>query len=199
MINSVDGFLVENDIEGGELPVKRRRTDTATSHERGRSEPLLTSLDRSPYVQPISPVVLKQRQLAKRKYVSSPAGGAVQLGRSSATDLFSSNGALAQAFRSITPNTSAARLTESSLPCWPYTEIDVAKHLGFDLSKGGAEAWNKWTESIIVAPRYQALQKVYKQSLPCRADPRQTFDLLTQLAREGGRYVRSCPGVPISN
>lgn len=199
---------METDDECGDLPLKRRRTGAATSQiavdfpsadELARSESRLTSQDRSPYVQSISPVVSKPPQPAKRKFVSSSAGGAVRLDRSSATDLFSSDGALAQAFRSITPNTSAAGLTESSLPCWPYTDVDVAKHLGFDLNKGGVETWKKWTESIIVAPHYQALQKRYQKHLPYGTDPRQTFDLLTQLSRKKGRCVQSCSGVPMLN
>jgi hypothetical protein len=138
-----------------------------------------TRRSRHPPTQPDLNARSEIRQIGKRKLSSTPAE-AVNL----AAGLTAPNRAQAMTSFSNTvlkllPNTSAAHLTESSLPDWPYGKAEVATHLGFTLDEEGFRAWSIWTESYIVAPHYQQLRDLINRGLLNGVNPRPLFHTIT--------------------
>jgi hypothetical protein len=140
--------------------------------------------------QPSSNPHSQTRQAGKRKLTHTPAEVGSLATESTVTQSDSINNPSSGNFGKSHPNTIAARLTEFTLPNWPYGKSEVAAQLGFALDEGGFKDRSIWTQSCIVAPHYQQLRELFNQGLLNGANPRPLFPTLTRMALKDERYVK---------
>jgi hypothetical protein len=167
--------------------------------ELGLTDASTTRRSRHPPTQPVLNARSEVRQTGKRKLSSTPAEAISFAARLTAAKSGSRNNLIFQHCFKLLPSTSAARLTESSLPDWPYGEADVATQLGFTLDEEGFKEWSIWTESYMVAPHYQQLRDLVNQGLLICSDPWPLFDTITRMSLRNEEYVTiSWPGVELT-
>ncbi len=179
--------------------MKRKRSDSASAQEadrlQSRDEPTCSSSDTAqPFcrilAEPVSTAVSQQNISAKQRLFPPLEKASSDAARFSTTSSELSNGASVPAAGRSTPNTSAAHMTPSSLPKWrPYTNVGVARHLGFSHDNRGHKEWTMWIRSSIVASHYRELQQIIDPKVSMSFDPSCKYDAIDLLASKHERFV----------
>jgi hypothetical protein len=136
------------------------------------------------------PIVSSQPPMSTKP--ASPPSSGVTAGRgvhSGAASLNLDNYSARGASRRSAPNTSAANLTRSSLPNWPYGKAVVATQLGFALNKDGFSDWSDWIKGCAVAPHFQRLQELFKPDPVLGPEPGTLYRQITQSVSKNEKYV----------